>query len=291
MRVDLSRSIRPPVLSSMQGMRISFFTGLLAICLSSSCMSAQVAHGAVQHQTFTTQVVLGLPENADDFYIYTPPGYDAKGSTRYPVLYLLHGWSQTSNSWDTTGHARQTLDELIGSGRARPMIVVMPTGYGDMRFLRDGFGVWQDPTAIDHNTGLFQESLLKEIIPRVESEYRVSAKREDRAIAGLSMGGLESLVIGLNNTGKFAWIGGFSSAVHAVQPSTLSHLDPGTADLRLLWMSCGTSDGLLEPNQRLEQALEVAGLKVTAVETPGAHTWPVWRDDLTRFLPLLFQPQ
>ena len=246
-------------------------------------------HGALGHKTFTSKVVLGLPDNVDEYYVYTPPGYDPNGSTRYPVLYLLHGWSQNAASWDGAGHAFKTLDELIGSGRARPMIVVMPTGYGDMSFLHDGFSVWSDAAAIDHNTGLFQESLLTEIIPQVEAEYRVSTDRVDRAIAGLSMGGLESLVVGLNNTGKFAWIGGFSSAVHMVQPATLAHLDPKTADLRLLWIACGNQDGLLQPNQRLEEALETAGLKVTAVETPGAHVWPVWREDLEKFVPLLFQ--
>lgn len=272
----------------MKCMRFSMFAALFLLCFRTLTAQTQ-PHGAIQHQTFTTHVVLGLPGDADDFYVYTPPGYDPKAATRYPVLYLLHGWSQNASSWDRTGHAAQTLDELIGSGRARPMIVVMPLGYGDMSFLHDGFSVWQDPAAIDHNLGLFQQSLLTEIIPRVESGYRVSTDRQDRAIAGLSMGGLEALVIGLNNTGRFAWIGGFSSAVHLVQPRTLSHLDPATADLRLLWIGCGTSDQLLQPNQYLEHALEAAGLKVTAVETPGAHTWPVWREDLQKFVPLLFQ--
>ena len=286
----------------MKGMRFSILPALLlCFCFQAPSQTAihTVAlpgsdpalegHGAIQHQTFTTHVVLGLPENADDYYVYTPPGYDSKGSTRYPVLYLLHGWSQNASSWDSTGHARQTLDELIGSGRARPMVVVMPLGYGDMTFLHDGFNVWSDPAAIDHNLGLFQQSLLTEIMPRVESEYRVSTDRADRAIAGLSMGGLESLVIGLNNTNKFAWIGGFSSAVHLVQPATFSHLDAKTADLRLLWIACGNQDGLLQPNQRLAQGLQTAGLQVTEVETPGAHVWPVWREDLLKFVPLLFQ--
>ncbi len=249
------------------------------------------ARGTIRHETFTTHVVLGLPKDSDDYVVYTPPGYDPAADTRYPVLYLLHGWSQNANSWDSAGHARQTLDELIGSGRARPMVVVMPLSYGDMSFLHDGFSVWQDPAAVDHNLGLFQQSLLTEIIPRVESEYRVATDRNSRAIAGLSMGGLESLVIGLNNTGTFSWIGGFSSAVHLVQPATLSHLDPRTADLHLLWIACGDQDQLLQSNQVLESALQSAGLTVTAVQTPGAHTWPVWREDLLRFVPLLFQSE
>ena len=271
---------------------------VLLFCFASTVASAQqtnaaltsaMPHGEVHHQPFTTKVVLGLPDNADAFEVYTPPGYDAHGSTKYPVLYLLHGWSQTSTSWDTTGHARETLDELIASGKAKPMIVVMPLGYGDMSFLHDGFDVWRDPAAIDHNLGLFEKSLLTEVIPQVESAYKVLTDRGNRAIAGLSMGGLESLAIGLNNTGKFAWIGGFSSAVHLVTPETLKSLDPKTADLRLLWIACGTSDDLLTPNRRLEDALKAEGLPVTSIETPGAHVWPLWREDLQRFVPLLFQ--
>ena len=247
-----------------------------------------VAHGTVHHHTFTSHVVLGLPDNQDEFYVYTPPGYDARAATRYPVLYLLHGWSDTAGGWASIGHANDILDNLIAAGRAKPMIVVMPLGYGDMSFVRNGFGVWRDPAAIEHNRTLFEQTLLKEVIPQVESQYNVATDSRSRAIAGLSMGGLEALTIGLANTGKFAWIGGFSSAVHAVDPAMLPHVPAGEAP-RLLWIACGTSDDLLKPNRALIAELTAAGLKVTPIETPGAHTWLVWRDNLVHFVPLLFR--
>ena len=249
---------------------------------------AAVPHGIVHHHTFTSHVVAGLPDNQDDFFVYTPPGSDPRASTRYPVLYLLHGWSDTAGGWTSIGHANDILDNLIAAGRARPMIVVMPLGYGDMSFLRNGFGVWRDPAAIAHNLTLFSQSLLAEVIPQVESLYSVATDSKSRAIAGLSMGGLESITVGLNFTNKFAWIGGFSSAVHAVDPATLPHIPAGSAP-RLLWIACGTSDDLLKPNRALIGELTAAGLKVTPIETPGAHTWLVWRDNLVHFVPLLFQ--
>ncbi len=128
---------------------------------------------------------------------------------------------------------------------------MVPLGYGDMSFVHN-YSVWKDPAAIDHNTDLFTSALLNEVLPRVESEYRVSKDRNDRAIVGLSMGGLESLEVGLTHTGQFAWVGGFSSAVHALDyTQKLASLDPKTANLRLLWIACGTEDSLIEPNRKL----------------------------------------
>jgi enterochelin esterase family protein len=125
-------------------------------------------------------------------------------------------------------------------------------------------------------------------MPRVEAEYRVSARREDRAIAGLSMGGLESLTIGLTHPAQFAYIGGFSSAVHLLDPATqLAGVD--AAKLRLLWIACGMDDNLVTANRKLIAYLKDKGLTVTAVETPGAHHFNVWRDNLVQFAPLLFR--
>jgi len=252
-----------------------------------------IPHGEIHHHFFTTHVVKGLERDQDQFFVYTPPGYDPRGKMKYPVLYLLHGWGDPAGGWSAIGHANDIFDTLIAEGKAKPMIVVMPLGYGDMRFVRDGWGVWSDPAAIDRNTTLFSQTLLTEVLPQVEGLYNVSAKREDRAIAGLSMGGLESLTVGLEHTGMFAYVGGFSSAVHRLKPETLADsghgLDPKTADLRLLWIACGTEDGLIEPNRRLIAALKAEGLAVTPIETPGMHTWLVWRDNLVHFAPLLFQ--
>ena len=249
-----------------------------------------VAHGVVHHHTYTTRVALGLDGNQSEYYVYTPPGYNPRAAVKYPVLYLLHGYSDTAAGWSVIGHANDILDNLIASGKARPMIVVMPLGYGDMAFLRQGFGVWSHLDVIDHNTSLFSATLLTEILPQVEALYNVSARREDRAIAGLSMGGLEALTIGLNHTDEFAAVGGFSAAVHMLDPAVeLTGFNAKTAKLQVLWIACGTSDDLIGPNRRLVAALKAQGATVTAVETPGIHTWLVWRDNLVNFVPLLFR--
>ena len=148
----------------------------------------------------------------------------------------------------------------------------------------------EDPAAIDHNTDLFTKALLTEVLPRVESDYHVSKDRNDRAIAGLSMGGLESLEIGLTHPDMFAWVGGFSSAVHNLNyEDKLASLNPKNTDLRLLWVACGTEDSLIEPNRKLIGFLKGKNMQVQQIETPGYHTWMVWRDNLSQFAPLLFK--
>ncbi len=243
-----------------------------------------VPHGTLHHHTFTTKIVLGLPANQDEFYVYTPPSYDPKSPTKYPVLYLLHGWSDTASGWSTIGHANDILDNLIAAGKAKPMIVVMPLGYGDMAFLKS-FSVWNHKDVVDHNTALFTDSLLTEILPQVEHLYNTATDPNNRAIAGLSMGGLESLTIGLTHPDKFAYVGGFSSAVHLLDPTILTN----PTQPKLLWIACGTSDNLIESNRRLITALTAAGDHPIPIETPGAHTWLVWRENLVSFAPLLFQ--
>ncbi len=177
------------------------------------------------------------------------------------------------------------------------MVVVMPLGYGDLKFVL-GDDNWGDKTAVDRNVNLFSQALLTEILPQVESQYHVSRNRNDRAIAGLSMGGLESLTIGLTHTAQFGWIGGFSSAIGQLdkdkdmdrdKDEPLATLSGKTARLSLLWIACGTEEGLLEPNRKFIAWLKSRDVPVTAVETPGMHTWMVWRDNLAHFAPLLFQ--
>lgn len=249
-----------------------------------------VPHGVLNHHHYTTATVIGLPTNASDYYVYTPPGYIPKSKKPYPVLYLLHGWSDGAVGWSAVGRANFILDNLLAQGKIKPMIVVMPLGYGDMSFL-DTFKVWKDPVPVAHNTALFTQTLLTEVMPRVEADYNVSKSREDRAITGLSMGGLESLDIGLTHTDKFAWIGGFSAAVHNLDyPTQMATLDPRTANLRLLWIACGTEDNLIDPNRKFIEFLKEKNMPVTQIETPGLHVWMVWRDNLAQFAPLLFQP-
>ncbi len=247
-----------------------------------------VPHGEVHLHIYTTSVVLNLPQNQSDFFVYTPPGYDPKASKDYPVLYLLHGFSDDASGWTVVGKANLILDSLLAQGKIKPMIVVMPLGYGNMKFVL-GHSNWNSREAVAENTDLYSKALLTEVLPRVESEYHVSKKREDRAIAGLSMGGLESLSTGLNNTDKFAYIVGLSSAAAAIDQARLANLNPKSANLKLLWIACGTEDRLLEPNRKFITFLKSKNMPVTAVETPGMHTWLVWRDNLIHFAPLLFQ--
>lgn len=249
-----------------------------------------VPHGELHEHVYTTHAVVGLPENQANYFVYTPPGYDSKAAKAYPVLYLLHGWSDRASGWIAVGQAPKILDALLAQGKLKPMIVVMPLGYGEMSFVLGGHNVWNQPDAVNRNVDLFRQALLTEVLPQVETEYRVSKKREDRAIVGLSMGGLESLTIGLTNTDKFAYVGGFSSAVHGAGLQTaVAQLDPKRADLRVLWVACGTEDQLLQPNREFIGFLKDRKMPVTAIETPGRHTWMVWRDNLIHFAPLLFQ--
>ena len=249
-----------------------------------------VPHGIIHHHTYTTSVVVGLPANQNDYYVYTPPGYRPAGKP-YPVLYLLHGWTDSSYGWLYNGHANLILDNLIAQGKVKPMIVVMPLAYGDLAFIHSPIDVWQDPPSIDHNLDLFTKAFLTEIMPQVESTYNISKNRNDHAIAGLSMGGLESVTIGLAHTDHFANVIGLSAAVQKLDfAKQFVTLDPKTANLRLLWIACGTEDGLIRPNRKLVAFLKEKNMPVTPIEIPGLHTWLVWRDNLIHFAPLLFQP-
>ncbi len=248
-----------------------------------------IPHGEVHHHLYTTSIVTGLAQNQSDYFVYTPPGYDPKSKKDYPVLYLLHGFSDDASGWTAVGKANLILDALIAQGRAKPMLVVMTLGYGQMSFVRNGGGSWHTPEIVASNTSGFQQALLTEVLPRVESEYRVSKKRDDRAIAGLSMGGLEALSVGLNNTDKFAYVVGLSSAAASIDRAKLATINPKSANLKLLWIACGTEDHLLEPNRDFITFLKSKNMPVTVIETPGMHTWMVWRDNLTHFAPLLFQ--
>jgi enterochelin esterase-like enzyme len=254
-----------------------------------------VPHGELHEHHYTTKVVEGLNAHQSDYIVYTPPGYDPRAKTKYPVLYLLHGWGGAVHSWADGLQANNILDNLLAQHKARPMVVVMPLGYGDMRFLSNVMNVvWRDQVLVDRNTSLFSQALLTEIVPRIEAEYNVSTGREDRAIAGFSMGGLESLTIGLNHTTQFAYIGGFSSAVHLLDPAKqlpviASAGAAKAANLSLLWIACGVDDNLVAPNRRLIAYLKGEGLAVTVVETPGAHHFNVWRENLVQFAPLLFR--
>jgi enterochelin esterase family protein len=248
-----------------------------------------VPHGEVHHHFYTTSIVKGLPGNQSDYYVYTPPGYDPSAPKPYPVLYLLHGFSDIASAWQENGRANFILDNLIAQGRARPMVVVMPLGYTSMPPVTDGLRI--NKSELKGDSRIFGDVLLKEVVPRVEAEYRVSRDRADRAIAGLSMGGAESLRTGLNHPGSFAWVGGFSSGrvKNGDYDAVFPGLDSEKADLRLLWISCGTRDGLLKDNREFATWLAAKGFAVTEVELPGAPEWAVWHESLIRFAQLVFQ--
>jgi enterochelin esterase family protein len=239
------------------------------------------------HRHFYKSAVVG---DERDFYVYTPPGYDPRESKRYPVLYLLHGFSDDASAWTAVGRAHVILDNLIASGKARPMLVVMPLGYGAPEFVSRGFGAFRDLALRKRNYDRFRDALLTEVIPAVESTYRAASDRESRAIAGLSMGGAESLYVGLNGLDTFASIGAFSSGgLPEEYAATFPGLDAKANErLRLLWIACGTDDGLIEANRKLHGWLDTQGVRHTYVETPGAHTWMVWRRNLATLLPMLF---
>jgi enterochelin esterase-like enzyme len=254
---------------------------------------ADVPHGRVDHHIYTTHIAKHLPQNQEPYIVYTPPGYDAKHKGGYPVLYLLHGWSDTEYAWTEGGHADEILDRLLAGGKVVPMIVVMPLGYGDLDFVTQGFKVWREPVEVTDNVDLYGKMLLTEIVPAVEHEYNTAPGRENRAIAGLSMGGLESLTIGLSHTDQFAWVGGMSSAVfganNAMFEAYLPNLDAKKANLQLLWIACGKTDGLITGNREFIAWTRTKGFDPVSVETPGAHTWLTWRDNLVDLAPLLFR--
>jgi enterochelin esterase family protein len=226
-----------------------------------------------------------------DFFVYTPPGYSPTGRADYPVLYLLHGFSDDTSAWTAVGRAHVIMDNLIARGSAKPMIVVMPLGYGAPEVLSRTAGGPRNPSLWRRNVERFRDALLQEVLPQVEKSYRVSRDRKMRAIAGLSMGGAESLHTGLNSLDRFAWIGAFSSGGLGDDFSaTFPSLDAkANAQLQLLWMACGREDRLIEANRRFVDWLKGKGIQNTFIETPGAHAWMVWRRYLSDFVPLLFR--
>jgi len=246
-----------------------------------------VPHGEI-HQHFYKSVVAA---DDRDYYVYTPPGYDAAAKKNYPVLYLLHGFSDDASAWTKVGYANVILDNLIAQGKAKPMIVVMPLGYGTMEIVHQGWDAWSRAEMRDVNFKKFSEALLTEVMPRVEGEYRIRKDRDARAIAGLSMGGSESLLTGLNHLDKFSRIGAFSSG--GIPPDfqrDFPSLDATVNQrLKLLWIACGTEDDLITINRNLRVWLKGKGVKATEIETPGMHSWMVWRRNLAEFVPLLFR--
>ncbi|MGD0739334.1 MAG: alpha/beta hydrolase-fold protein [Terracidiphilus sp.] len=219
--------------------------------------------------------------------IYTPPGYNSSGERRYSTLYLFHGANADETAWTRLGHVNLILDNLLAAGKIKPLIVVMPFGYPAPPWPENAGGNGSV-------TEGFSSDLIGDVIPMVEWRYRVYTDREHRAIAGLSMGGQESLTIGLNHLELFSYVGGFSAAVRP--PEFAKNFAGLTADpkaanakLHLLWIGCGTDDGLFPAAQSFSAFLDQAQIKHTFYTMPGGHTWIVWRNFLVQFAPQLFQ--
>lgn len=246
-----------------------------------------VPHGEIHHHFYRSEIV----GDNRDFYVYTPPGYDSTAKQLYPALYLLHGFSDDASAWTAVGQAHVILDNLIAQGKAKPMLIVMPLGYGAPEIVTREPRSNRPPHLNQRNREKFRDALFAEVIPEVERKYRVAKDRTSRAIAGLSMGGAESLFTGLNAVNRFAWIGAFSSGgLNQDFAATFPALDSkANAQLRLLWIACGTDDGLIQANRKFREWLTSKDVRHIEIETPGAHTWMVWRRNLAEFTPLLFR--
>jgi enterochelin esterase-like enzyme len=214
-------------------------------------------------------------------HVYLPPGYDQDPSRMFPVLFLLHGSGDNDAHWTNLGRANLILDNLIAERKAEPMIIVMPHGHTPGR-------------AGPGNNAAFADDLLKDIVPYVETRYRTKPGPENHAIAGLSMGGGQSVSVGLRNSGMFGFVISFSGSVPNT-PQAVADLvpDPKALNdhLRLLWVGCGRGDFLLKRNQDFIAALDQAGVKHTWHESEGMHHWPLWRTYLVEVAPLLFREQ
>jgi enterochelin esterase-like enzyme len=225
--------------------------------------------------------------------VYTPPGYSK--DTQYPVLYLLHGiGGNEREEWAKGGVPNVILDNLIADKKIEPMIVVLPNGNATTNRPapsapgeggRRGFGDltgWGKP---------FENDLIKDIIPYIEANYSVKADRESRALAGLSMGGGQSLNIGLANLNTFAWVGGFSSAPNTQPPEQLlPDADKATKQLKLLYVSCGNKDGLIRISQGVHAYLKEKNVPHIWHVDEHAHDFQHWKKNLYNFAQLIFKP-
>ena len=216
--------------------------------------------------------------------VYTPPGYSK--SKRYPVLYLLHGIGGDEYEWTRGGRANVILDNLYADRKAVPMIVVIPNGRASKTLTRRDPIREQSPAF-----AAFEKDLLNDLIPFIEKTYSVKPDRESRALAGLSMGGGQSLNFGLGNLDKFAWVGGFSSAPNTRRPADLIK-DPAKAarQLRLLYVSCGDRDFLFRTSQGVHKMLDKKKVPhIYRVIPDGRHDFRVWKSDLYHFAQRLFR--
>jgi enterochelin esterase-like enzyme len=281
----------------------------LAIVPGSEVFDARnVPHGAVASIHYQSTALGGMRR----MHVYTPPGYETSRE-RYPVLYLLHGAGDVDESWTSVGRAGFILDNLIAANKAKPMIVVMPAGHVNGAGAALGAPVpaaaEQGMPGIGTGPDPFANDFLADVLPYIEKNYRVLTDRQSRAIAGLSMGGNQTLNIAMPHLEKFAYIGVFSSGIisgargaapsettspfgEAWEKQHLAALDNAAnkRGLGLLWFSTGKDDFLITTTRNTVELLKKHGFKPVFIESEGAHTWLNWRDYLSAFAPQLFQP-
>lgn len=246
-----------------------------------------VPHGAVTRHWYQSKAT-GTRRSV---HVYTPPGYGTS-TEKYPVVYLLHGSGDDDRHWSALGQANVIADNLIADVKAVPAIVVMPEGHpagGPSRAPRESE---ERKNYSRNNRKLFAADLLGDVIPLVEANYRAKTNRESRAVVGLSMGGQQSLDVGLNNLDKFAYVGSFSGAANDLDAAHAKlSADPEAFNkgLRVFWIGVGKDDFLLEFNREFTAKLKELGIRHEYEETAGAHTWSVWRGFWADFMPKLFR--
>jgi len=247
------------------------------------CEIKDIPHGDIRIKRYYSKIT----DSWRLFYIYTPPGYDQNINEKYPVLYILHGGGEDQRAWAQQGKADIIIDNLIAEKKAVPMIIVMVDGNMPLQaFREDGLR-------------LFEKELIENVIPFVENNYRVISEPTKRALAGLSMGGIQTLYTGIKNTELFAYLGIFSSGwiipmqeyIANEQYSYISkNIDKIKINLQLLWISMGGKEDIAWQNcQVMLKKFDELGLNYTYNEYPGGHTWPVWRKSLYNFAQLLFK--
>jgi enterochelin esterase-like enzyme len=275
----------------------------------------EVPHGAVASVTYYSKSL----QKFRRMHVYTPPGYDI-GTRKYPVFYLLHGAGDCDESWTSVGRASFILDNLIADGKAKPMLLVMPAGHTSQTQGGGGRSAAAPGSAAAPARPMFDdefvEDFVNDIMPYAESHYRIQADRAHRAIAGLSMGGGQTLYISIPHLDKFSYIGVYSSGLFgipggapgrggAAAPAAAPAPNPVTVwqeqnkatldnpalkkDLKLFWFSTGKDDSLITTSKATVEFFKQHGFNAVFEESPGAHTWINWRNYLNEFAPQLFK--
>jgi len=244
-----------------------------------------VPHGDIRIKKYFSKVTNSWRQ----LYLYTPPGYDVKQEEKYPVLYILHGGGEDQTGWATQGKTDLIIDNLIAAKKASPMLVVMMDGnFGSGGFV--GFG--------EQSLRTFENELLQSVIPFIETNYRAATEPNKRALAGLSMGGLQTLYAGIKNTDKFPYLGVFSSGWWANQPALSNpqyefmktNATTINSNLKSFWIAMGGKEDIAHNNCKIMMSkFDEMNIKYQYSEYPGGHTWPVWRNNLFNFAQVLFK--